>query len=352
MASMQARLSKAGLWSSVLKSAAVQALLDSIQIEAPEPAEADREAGKAKFGIVENALGVFDLNLVAPGDPRDYVLDFTGPAGARTGFRLAVSLNEGPQKPLFTLLQKLPGHALKAAVRKTSPDGEWLEEVPGGKVELSCDTLWLVLRGSAGGSVDVLLSPNSDPPDGVVVLALQPSTVLLGGTGFGLEIPSGIAFDDADDAVPPGRTVVDGVTLDPPADKPAWRGIAVRTARFYLPKGVPFLGGHAVEAHLQIGRSPTPGIDLLVLAKVPPKNERPGIDVRIECRDPTASGLDGFVPTLVEAVMELPIAGRTEPGAPGGALTFGGGKPVKVRARYLRTPSAAGVAPARHCTRC
>ena len=183
-----------------------------------------------------------------------------------------------------------------------------------------------------------------EPPDDIVVLALQPTSVLLGNTGFGLDIPHGIALDNSEDHVPPGTTEIDHVAITTPADTPAWRGIAVRTAKFYLPKGVPFLGGHAVEAHLEIGKEPTPGIDLLIQTKVPPKDGRPGIDVRIECRDPGATGLGSFVPTLVEAVMELPLDGSQETFS-AQTMTFAAGKPVRVRARYARPPVAAGAAP-------
>ena len=348
MASLRTRLDTTGVWRSVLQSTASQGLLTSIQLGALDPlvpADPDREEGVASFGVVENLFGAFKLNLVAPLAPRRCVLRMTGPADNRTAFRFALSLNEGPHQPLLALVSALPGHALKPATRATSADAEWLDEAVGAPpVVLTGAEVWLVLRGRQGGSVEVLLSPNIDPPDDVVVLRLMPPTVLIGGTGFGLDFTGGIAFDDADDAVPPDKTMIDNVVIDTPADRPEWRGIAVRTARFFLPKGVPFLGGHAVDAHLQIGRSPTPGIDLLILANVPSKDDRPGIEVRIECRDPTATGLDGFVPTLVEAVMELPLAGRTE-AAPGGPLTLGGGKPVKVRARFSRTPAASGVAP-------
>ena len=349
MANLQTRLEATGVWRSVLQSTAAQGFLTTIQIgplDALVPADPDREEGVATFGVIENLLGAFKLNLVAPLAPRRCVLRLTGPFDGRTAFRFALSLNEGPHQPVLALVSTLPGHALKPATRAISADAEWLEETVGAPpVALTGAEVWLVLRGKSGGSVEVLLSPNMDPPDDVVVLRLQPSTVLMGGTGFGFDFTSGLAFDDADDAVPPDKTMIDNVVIDTPADRPEWRGIAVRTARFFLPKGVPFLGGHAVDAHVQIGRSPTPGIDLLILAKVPPKGDRPGIEVRIECRDPTAIGLEGFVPTLVEAVMELPLAGRTEAAAPGGPLTLGGGKPVKVRARFSRTPAASGVPP-------
>ena len=352
MESLQSRLKKTGVWSNVLRGATAQVFLTTIQlVDAEDPLDPpDEQEGKAKLGVVES-LGSLKLDLIAPSDERTYVLSLIGPHASRTGFRFALSLNEGPQKPLFNLVQSLPGHVLKAATRHPSggdppEDAEWLEEIPGAPpVALTGAEAWMVIRGKTGGSVEILISPNKFAPDDVIVLGLEPPTVLLGGTGFGLELTSGVAFDDADDAVPPGKTMIDGVAIDTPADQPAWRGIAVRTARFFLPKGVPFLGGHAVDAHLQIGRAPTPGIDLLILAKVPPNGDRPGIDVRIECRDPTATGIDSFVPTLVEVVMELPTPGRTEAAAPGGPLTLGGGKPVKVRARFSRKPTGPGVQP-------
>ncbi|MBC7730906.1 MAG: hypothetical protein H7306_03265 [Bacteriovorax sp.] len=49
------------------------------------------------------------------------------------------------------------------------------------------------------------------------------------------------------------------------------------------------------------------------------------------------------MPTLVEAVMELPLKDRTE--SFGQPITFGAGKPVRARLRYGRKPAAAGVAP-------
>jgi hypothetical protein len=345
MADMRSRLSSEGLLATIAASGAAATLLDVLQIQTVDtPLQPDRESGTVNLGVKERGLGAFDLNLKPPGADRKYVLTFDGPSGARTGFRLAVSLSEGLPQPLFKWVQGLPGHALKAASKHTSADAEWLEEVPNTEVQLAGANVVLVLKGTSGGAIGVSLSPNMEPPDDVVVLGLQPTSVLLGGTGFGLDIEHGIAFDDSASHKPPGTTRIDGVVVATPADTDAWRGIAVRAAKFYLPEGVPFLGGHAVEAHLEIGKAPTPGIDLIVQAKVPPKNGRPGIDVRIECRDPAATGLGSFVPTLVEAVMTLALDGRQE-GFSGQTITFAAGKPVRVRARYARPPVAAGAAP-------
>lgn len=345
MSNLKERLSKEQLLSRMLTSTVIDGLLETMQLVLPEPLPADREEGKLQFGVVEHALGVFDLKLIPPpavNPERDYVLTFDGPPIARTGFRLAVALEDGPARPLFNLIRTLPGHGLLPA--KLSADGQSLEADPAaGDVQLAGRSLFLVLEGKVNGSVALRLSPNRDAPDDVVVLELQPPTVLVGGTGFGLHFTHGVVLDLADNATPADPVVVDGVTLTTPADAPAWQGIAVNRARFFLPKGVPFMGGHPVDAWLQVGLPPRPGIDLIVQAQVSKDGDRPAIDVRIECRDPSATGLDGFVPTLVEAVMELPLKDRSE--SFGQPITFGAGKPVRARLRYGRKPAAAGVAP-------
>ncbi len=345
MQSMKSRLKAEQLLSRVITSTGVDALLRTLLIQSSTPISATREEGLLRFGVEGHALGVFDLSLIPPGpnEDRRYLLVFDGDPGARTGFRLAVSLNEGPQRALFNLVKKLPAHGLVPAVRRSSPTSEWLEAAAGGSVQIAGTGLHLVLHGQVGGSVGLRLSPNREAPDDVIVLAVEPASVFIGSTGFGLEFTHGVVFDMAEQAAPPQPARVDGVVLPTPADAPSWRGIAVNQARFYLPKGVPFLGGHAVDAVLQVGLAPTPGISLALHAKVPKQGDRPEIDVRIECLDPTATGLDGFVPTLVEAVMALPLKNRTENF--GQAVTFGGGVPVQARLRYARKPAAAGASP-------
>ena len=345
MQSMKTRLGAEKLLSRVITSTAVDALLETLQIKTVTAAAADREEGLLLFGLlVDRALGVFSLNLIPPGpnEERPYLLSFEGEPGARTGFRLAVSLNEGPQRALFDLIRKLPAHGLVPAVKRSSATNEWLEAAPG-TVQMVGTGLHLVLQGQVNGSVELRLSPKREAPDDVIVLAVEPATVLIGSTGFGLEFTHGIVIDMAEQAAPAQPARVEGVVLATPADAPGWRGMAVNQARFYLPKGVPFLGGHAVDAVLQVGLAPTPGISLVLHSRVPPQGERPQIEVRIECLDPTATGLDDFVPTLVEAVMALPLKGRTENF--GQAVTFGAGVPVQARLRYARKPAAAGAIP-------
>lgn len=351
MQSMKSRLSDEKLLARLVTSVQVDALLSTLQIQSTTPLSDHSEQGEVLFGVAEHALGIFNLSLIPPpavNPVRGYFLSLDGPAGARTGFRLAVSLEDGAApRPLFNLLRTLPAHGLLAA--RLAADGQSLVADPGADpVQIAGRGLFLVLHGEAGGSVGLRLSPNREAPDDVVVLTLQPPTVLLGDTGFGFEFTHGIVIDLAEQSRPPDGVQIDGVVLVTPADTPAWQGIAVNRARFFLPKGVPFLGGHPVDSWLQIGLPPTPGIDLSVHAQVPAQGERPAIDVHIECRDPTATGLDGFVPTLVEAVMELPLHGRNENF--GQALTFAAGTPVRARLRYARKPGLSGAAPTSEVT--
>src|SRR4051794_9663197 len=134
MSSMKTRLSDEHLLSRMLTSSVVDALLETMQLllmPPPTPLSDHSEEGKLLFGVEEHALGVFDLNLIPPpaaNPERAYFLSFDGPVGARTGFRLAVSLEDGPARPLFNLIRKLPGHGLRPA--KLSADGQSLEADP------------------------------------------------------------------------------------------------------------------------------------------------------------------------------------------------------------------------------
>jgi hypothetical protein len=346
MATVTQRLGDKNLLPRIVLNDAVRALLDAMQV--PGGRDGDPEQGSdLTFAAGARPLGVLDLNLVPPAGQLNYVLSYEGDA-AKTGFRVAVQLSDEAQlRPLFTLLEKAPGLGLKAAEHHADDDQEWLEPAADTTVRLAGAGVVLVVKGRVGEEATVTLSPGLAPPDGLLVLSLQPSTTLLPGGTFGLELAQGVAFDDTTDAAPPGRTVVDGQLVDTAADQPAWRGIAARQARLYLPKGVPFLGGHAVDAYVEVGISPSPGLDMAVSTRVPPHDGRPGIDVLIECRDPTASGLAGFVPTLVELAMELPLDGRRESFDAGDprTITFAAGRPVIARARFARDLLASGDPP-------
>ncbi|MBL8330888.1 MAG: hypothetical protein JNJ71_18765 [Rubrivivax sp.] len=336
-------LGGAGVWKQVVASGAASELLQAMQPlpDLPADAAASHE-GLLQLAIVKNPLGPLSLSLTLPAAPRAFALSLSGPPGQRTGFRVAVDLTQGGlQRSVLSFLEKLPGLLLHPAERVLD-GGQQVLRRAAGTVSLEHEGLWLVVSGEAGSPVRLSLSADKLPPEGLVKFSLKPSTVMLADTGFGLELPEGLWLDDSSVGQAPG-TSLDG-QLQPvrtPADDAAWHGLVIRRVRFYLPRGVPLLGGHAVDGHLHVGLSPTPGIDLVLRAEVPAEGDRPPMKVLIECRDPAATGLEGLVPTYAEIEMSLPWPRKRDTVAGMGAFTVGGGKPVKARARFARAAATA-----------
>ena len=288
--------------------------------------------GTVQLGVNEHPLGFIALDLKPPGPSVPYHL-----VSDADSFRLWLILSQTvPAKKIFSFATGAAGAVLKPATPKTDGKLEWLEAAPG-DVSLTGIEVTLLIEGKAGGTATIGLSPTDGQPEGIVRLGLDPPTVPLGGTGFGLELPQAVWIDDSETAAPEGQTIVDGRTLTTPADQPPWRGLAVRQARFYLPKGVPLFGGHAVDAYVEVGSSPS-GIDLAIATKwkPPPAGGGWGFDVLIECRDPTATGLQDFIPTLVEAAMTLPLE-EAAPKVDGQGFGVLAGKPVIARLRFARS---------------
>jgi hypothetical protein len=284
-------------------------------------------------------LGFLALDLVPPATPFNYRL-ITDPVAK--SFRFWLVLNDTPPaKKLFAFATGAAGVLLTPASYQADGDEERLVVAPG-DASIAGVAVAILIEGNAGEPATMRLSPTVGQPAGIVELQLVPPTVLIGGSGFGIELPGtagkpgAFVIDDSTDAAPAGQTVLNGAVVPTRADDPAWRGLAVRHARFYLPSGVPLLGGHAVDAYVEVGTAPGEGIDLAISTSVPAKGSRPRIDVTIECRDPTASGLQDFIPTLVEASMELPLDGMHQD-APSGGFDLLAGRPVIARARFARS---------------
>ena len=196
-------------------------------------------------------------------------------------------------------------------------------------------------HGGPGRDASSLTDRWSSPP-ALSQLQLVPPTVLIGSSGFGLTRrtgwqPGGFVIDDCER----GRTRRHHdhqwhTSSRRKADYPAWRGLAVRHARFYLPSGVPVSrrarGRRLRRGRLGAGRGHRSRDRDEGAADGP----RPGFDVLIECRDPAATGLQDFIPTLVEAAMTLPLDGMHQ-AAPAGGFTMLAGKPVIARLRFART---------------
>ena len=291
---------------------------------------------------VKKSLGFLALDLTPPPAPfNTFTFELiTEPVAHR--FRFWLELNSAPPaRKLFEFGAGAAGVVLKAAVKKTTADEELLElDSAGPPVTISGLAVALLIEGDPAHPASIRLTPTVGKPPGIVELQLVPPTVLIGSTGFGLEfpvtngVPGAFVIDDSPDAA---TTVPTGLGVPTPADDPAWRGLAARNLLFYLPSGAPILGGHPVKAYVEVGTAPGAGIDLAISTHIPPVvGSRPGIDVTIECRDPTAQGLQDFIPTLVEASMELPLDGATAT-APGGGFTMLAGKPVVARVRFARS---------------
>jgi len=348
-------LGERGLTARVVFDTGIRQLLEKATPTVDPAAGLDDISGQLNLGIAEAPLPGISLNFKPPLGEFDYHLVFAG-GNPASDFHLWIPLDTlaGAVRPegaaLFEFIGGLPGHVLNAATYKTDADGrEWLEAVePATPAKVTGLRISLLIAGAAGAQASMKLSPSDGGTESVVVLKLDPPTVLIGASGFGFQLPDdvpggeplGIVIDDSSVAAPPGVTVIDGNPVVTPADDPAWRGIAIRKLRFFLPEKIPYFGAHAIDAYLQIGFEP-PGIDLAIVSKVPATADRPGLDVRIECRDPTARGLTGFAPTLVEVAMTLPFDKEQHADVSGKGLDFVAGTPVTARARFSRLPTEA-----------
>ena len=250
------------------------------------------------------------------------------------GFDLALDLGAVPPATRISMtMAQVTGAALQPAIPQQDADGVWLEAGTGSST-LGGTAVVLVIEGRRGATSSLSLRPSMTEPAGIVHLTLDPQAALIGSSGFGLELPQGLLLDLS------GRAAAPAAPFGPlQADDPAWIGMSVRGARFFLPLQVPWFGRTAIPLDLDIGLSPS-GIALIAEAHVPQRGTRPEMNVRIECQDPQARGLAGFAPTLVEAALTLNIdhPRDTIGSAP---LTIAGGRPLVARARFVRSPLGA-----------
>jgi hypothetical protein len=330
-------LDKRGLLAHVVLPPLIDELLAALT--SPIEVPTGNDVGGSVTLAAKKTLGFLALDLTPPPLPLDFKL-VTNPAAHSFRFWLVLS-SAAPARKVFEFAAGAAGVVLKAAVKKATANEELLELDPAGPpVSISGVAVALLIEGDPTHPATMRLTPTVGMPPGIVELQLVPPTVLIGGTGFGLEfpvtngVPGAFVIDDTPDAA---TTVPTALGVPTRADDPAWRGLAARNVLFYLPPGAPLLGGHAVKAYVEVGTAPGEGIDLAISAHIPPVvGSRPGIDVIIECRDPAAQGLQDFIPTLVEASMELPLDGTTQ-SAPGGGFSILAGKPVIARLRFARS---------------
>ncbi|WP_439924876.1 hypothetical protein [Nitrobacter sp. JJSN] len=285
-------------------------------------------SGTAQVGGAAHPL-FFDLSLAPLGPPLPFRF-----ALRPDGFDLAFDLGQVPPATrLADLVADSAGRAFTPAIHNGVAGGEEWLTATAGQVKVMGATIALVIEGRKGAQATMRLGPSIDQPDGVVKLTLDPPTVMLGSSGFGLELPDGFFIDMSTQAAAPPASV-DGHPIVLPGDTPAWKGLSIRNARFYLPESVPLFDRTAVNAQIEIGLDPV-GIALSAEAHVPPRDGKPAMTVRIECVDPTATGLASFLPTLVEVAVELPVDQYHE-NVGGGTLHVLASRPLIARARFSR----------------
>lgn len=155
------------------------------------------------------------------------------------------------------------------------------------------------IEGVPGSTAVMRIVPSAGQPDGVVQVTVEPAHVLLPGGAFGLHLAGGIVLDDSATAAPPPAVAPHA------ADAPAWRGLSIRGAELFLPRGVPYVGGTVVPVDLELG-APA-GIDARTEVDMPAADGRPRVRGVIEWRDPGALSLADCVPTLVDLGAEFDL---------------------------------------------
>jgi hypothetical protein len=332
MPNLKDALRARGLLTRIALPSVVDALLTALQPGVPVGSGADVR-GTASLGLAATPLGFLSLDLKPPGPAMPFHLVADDAAGT---FRLWLTLSDAaPAKKLFGFATGLTGTVLAPATVAIGDGHEWLE-ASGGEVVLTGVAVAILVEGMAGAEATMRLVPTDGQPGGLVTLGLDPPAVLLGSSGFGLELPDGVTIDESATEVAPGQTVIAGHVRQIDADIPSWRGLVARRARFFVPRGVPLLGGHAVDAYVEVGSAPGQGINVALATRWEPQDGGTGMDVLIECREPGALGLQDFVPTLVEAAMTLPLE-ESAPQVSGQALSVLAGKPVVARLRFARS---------------
>jgi hypothetical protein len=299
----------------------------------------------------------FDFALALPTGvvaPAPFKLKLA-PSATPSSFKFWLVLASQGQVHLgFKFIEGIPGLALTGAKIVNNPDGSVVLEPVAGSVPMLVSRAEdpaqlgpaLLVSGSESTPASIRFTPDTSDIDNVVVLGLEPPAVVFGSSRIGFHCPN-ITIDDSDVAKAPGNGVPGIVPPKPSidADVPSWRGILARELDFYLPGSVPFFGGQAIKGYLAIPRGDG-GVSLLVETKVPARPAsptqpaRPEFAIRIECMDPTAKGLSGFVPTLISASMNLP-PGLEAPlggGGGGGPISFASGTPVRITATLARNP--------------
>src|SRR5262249_34530348 len=141
----------------------------------------------------------------------------TNPATNSFRFWLILS-SAAPAKKIFEFGTGTAGIVFKPATYEATEDEEHL--VPAsGDVSIVGVAITILIEGQAGEAATMRLSPTDGEPAGIIELQLVPPTVLIGGSGFGLEFPGStgapgaFVIDDSTEASPAVRTILNGAVI-------------------------------------------------------------------------------------------------------------------------------------------
>ena len=330
--SLKDRVIKSGAAGEVVFPAEIEALLrNQATPDNPQLGPAGTETGTANLLFRDRLLGFFDLALADLGPAVPYRLVST--LGPPASFHLDLELSKvTPAKSIFEFRDRTAQPLLVAAAVQQDGDQVSLQPLPDPKVRILGADVTLRVRGEAGLTAGLSLKPFAGDTEGIIELQLDPPIVLFGATGFGLDLSNGFLIDDSITAAPPPLAN----NGPDPASDPAWRGIAIRKARLFVPKSLPFLGGQAVDVHLELGQPA--GIEGRIAMTIPSTPRRPAISAIIECIDPAARSMGELLPTLIELSMELPIDGFEAAAVL--PFRFASGRPLTARGRFARRPGS------------
>lgn len=343
----------------VIVSAGIEALLDQLEVDGPLDVDAasliTRGSVRVSGAINRAPIPGFGMALRAPTDPIEpapFKLQFDAANGAtRFQFWLVLS-HQGQARIVFDVIDSVPGMALSGADVVPEPSGGF-RLVPNGKppklVSASPDGAQLgpalLISGDANTPAGMKFTVDTDASEGgIIAVKFDQPAITFGSSGIGFVCPA-FVLDDSDTLHAPGAGAPGLVPPKPSidADTDSWRGFVARQLDFYLPPGVPIFGGQPIKGYFALPAGDG-GPQLIVETKVPAQEPaggepgRPGYSIRIECLDPTATGLGGLVPTLITASMDIPLDGTAVDLPGSGPINFAAGKPLRLTATLARDP--------------
>jgi hypothetical protein len=359
-------LQDSGILSQVIVTDEIGYFLDALQkteINNDAPFVEGIREGKVDLAVAynRNPFGSFGLNLASPALFKDLAFKLQILKTPKHKFRLWVAMPQSePVKGLFSIAKDVAGFALKPAkVEEDIASGEGRK-----KLVMEEDDLEIVLKGISGNQElvpSITVNSSSDrashigfvpgmdenSPEGIVHFGFKSEAVTFGGTGVGFTFDKapnnqkfdGFYIDDSDEA-----SALSVWPENPPDDIKAvqWRGLVAPKVIFYLPPKLPIFGGRAINGHFAIGIDGSRS-DVVIESKVASTPDDPGFEIRIECRDKTAIGLAGLVPTNITSTVEFPISEKVAKVKDDGdgqikPLQFGSDKPVKITLNLSRDP--------------